>query len=225
MNLADQVRLAEAFLTMASNAQTRKETGKPIPGESPSDPILALIGAFASEGKIREMAEAFQEFKRRYNSSTPFVARAIPGMIWDYWRRSSSVGDHRKTEHLDFWEASHPKWADEIKDALSRPSRFEANVEQMLEEQNATAGPAPVVAGFKNIDREAPAKLFRASGPSFSGVNGEPFDTAFEAFDAAVAARDSGEYPLVRVWVEDVGHLDFPLVKEIHDYWVANPED
>jgi hypothetical protein len=79
---------------------------------------------------------------------------------------------------------------------------------------------------YKDIQRGAQAKVFTASAKS-EGLTGLPttdFETAEEAFAAAVAARDSGEHAMVRAWVEGAGMVDFPLIQEVHEYWTQNPE-
>ncbi|MBZ9926801.1 hypothetical protein [Mesorhizobium sp. BR1-1-4] len=225
MDTADQERLAAAFATMATNVNLRL-ANKPVPGNAgTSDPILGLIHEFASEGKVRAMGEAFHEFKRRHSSNASFVAPKILGMITEYWRRQSALPSAEKTKHLALWESLHPDWAAELAHALQTPSAFEATVEQMLREQNGLiGGPVPVMAGYADVDRNAFAKLYLGSGDQLSGSEEQEFETAFDACAAAIAAQDEGKYQKVRVWVEDAGFIDFPLIGDYYTYWVANPE-
>jgi hypothetical protein len=78
---------------------------------------------------------------------------------------------------------------------------------------------------YTDVRRDALAKLFTASGTGFGGAKETKFDTAEEAFKAAVAALASGKHDFVRVWVEGVGMIDFPQIQNIHDYWAVNPGD
>ncbi|RWN51903.1 hypothetical protein [Mesorhizobium sp.] len=77
-----------------------------------------------------------------------------------------------------------------------------------------------------NVDRNAFAKVFAAdrNAVGISGLPETPFETAEEAFKAAVAMRDTGDHPLVRVWVEGAGMVDFPQIEELLEYWTNNPE-
>ncbi|MER9018900.1 hypothetical protein [Mesorhizobium sp. M0898] len=74
-----------------------------------------------------------------------------------------------------------------------------------------------------NVPRDGAAKLFTASGTQLVGASETVFESAEGAFAAAVAARDSGAYQLVRVWVEGPGMVDFPQIDEIYQYWIENP--
>ena len=74
-----------------------------------------------------------------------------------------------------------------------------------------------------NVPRDAQAKLLTASGTEFTGADETPFDTAEEACAAAVQARDTGEYQMIRVWIEGPGMIDFPQIEDLHQYWTENP--
>ncbi|RWB26915.1 hypothetical protein [Mesorhizobium sp.] len=80
---------------------------------------------------------------------------------------------------------------------------------------------------YLDVNRNRPAKVFAAGSKPSSNLEGlaeTPFDTAEEAFQAAVEMRNSGKYALVRVWVEGANMVDFPAIEEILEYWKNNPE-
>ena len=75
------------------------------------------------------------------------------------------------------------------------------------------------IIAYKDVSPQASAKMLTASVSEFSGMDAKSFPTAVEAFAAAIDAEASGKHRLVRVWVEDCGHVDFPQIKEIFEAW------
>jgi hypothetical protein len=76
---------------------------------------------------------------------------------------------------------------------------------------------------LQNVSRDAHAKLLTAFGTGTSGATEVPFDTAEQAFAAALDAQGSGKYEMVKVWVEGAGTLDLRQIAELLDYWRENP--
>ncbi|MGE8105164.1 hypothetical protein ACQKP1_15905 [Allorhizobium sp. NPDC080224] len=75
------------------------------------------------------------------------------------------------------------------------------------------------IIAYRDVLPEASAKMLTASTAEFSGMDETRFPTALEAFAAAIDAEASGKHYVVRVWVEDCGHVDFPQIKEIYEAW------
>lgn len=75
------------------------------------------------------------------------------------------------------------------------------------------------VIDYKDVMPNAYAKMLLASTSAFAGMDERKFSTAVEAFAAAIDAEASGKYHLVRVWVDNCGHVDFPQIQEIYKAW------
>ena len=76
---------------------------------------------------------------------------------------------------------------------------------------------------YIDVRRDAVAKLFTAV--EFEPPHEQDFSSAEDAFAAAIAARDSGKFRLIRVWVDGAGSsIEFPLIEDLYQSWVANPE-
>ena len=79
---------------------------------------------------------------------------------------------------------------------------------------------------LEDLRRDAPAMLMTGSinSAGIAGATETPFDTAEEAFAAAIEAHASGRFELVRVWVQGADMVDFAQIEEVHRYWKSRPE-
>jgi len=77
---------------------------------------------------------------------------------------------------------------------------------------------------YQEVRRDAPAMLLVTPHPGSdaAGPTRTKYDTAQEAFAAALAAR-SDSLASIQVWVEGAEMLDLSKVEEIYAYWLANP--
>jgi hypothetical protein len=118
-------------------------------------------------------------------------------------------------------------------------SLTEASKTQAVEPQNLSSGSlvvarhAPIPARkrvrrmsavYQEVRRDAPAMLLVTPHPGTdaAGPTRTKYDTAQEAFAAALAAR-SDSLASIQVWVEGAEMLDLSKVEEIYAYWLANP--
>ena len=71
----------------------------------------------------------------------------------------------------------------------------------------------------KDVSPDANAQMARTSGLVMETV---AFETAKEAFKAAIEAAASGRYDKVQVWVEGCGILELPQINKNYKNWLKN---
>jgi hypothetical protein len=108
---------------------------------NPSGAILALLAAFAAEGKVREIAEAFLMFRVAYPSNAPLVEARIPPKVVN---TILGVGTTVDVKTFDRWSRSDggKDWEKRIKNSLSTPTLFEAVVSDVRAQLMAMKTPA-----------------------------------------------------------------------------------
>lgn len=89
---------------------------------TPSAPILMLLSEFAYEGKIREMSEAFLQFRESHPRNGTFVSMQIPAKLWSFWGRGEFVINYAA------FTQSNPDWASDLVSRLGDPLHFERAV-------------------------------------------------------------------------------------------------
>lgn len=111
MEIADQERVLNAIEMQGNPAYI-----------TPSGPILDVMTNFAQEGKIREISEAYGEFKKSFPlNAVTFVRRQIPAKLWHHWCRRGQSVPHQ-------WLTKNDDWAEQIVDAVPYPDVFESVV-------------------------------------------------------------------------------------------------
>lgn len=73
-----------------------------------------------------------------------------------------------------------------------------------------------------DISPNANAQMARTSGLPSQVMETVAFETAQEAFKAAIEAADSGKYDKVQVWVEGFGIFELPQINGIYKHWLKD---
>jgi hypothetical protein len=115
MNDDVKLKLAEAILNQSSDLN-----------DSPSTPILKLLGELAEASNFRDLSEAFVAFRKAHPQNARFVGGRVPSLISNALYRNLEIG--AGFVELANWR---PNWADEIIGNLDSPVRFVALIENL----------------------------------------------------------------------------------------------
>jgi hypothetical protein len=96
---------------------------------TPSGPVLTLLSELAERGDLRSFSNAFVAFARAKPVNASYVEASVPAKILNqYFCRRHGV----TVSQFERWRARHPNWAEDLKDTVREPARFEMTVESML---------------------------------------------------------------------------------------------
>ena len=79
---------------------------------TPSGAFLELLGQFAREEKIAEIANACEIYFQTYRRARAYVASRLPRIILNSYKPLTAGVDYSKFLR---WADEHPGWADRIK--------------------------------------------------------------------------------------------------------------
>ena len=79
---------------------------------TPSGAFLELLGQFAREEKIAEIANACEIYFQTYRRARAYVASRLPRIILNSYKPLTAGVDYSKIVR---WADEHPDWADRIK--------------------------------------------------------------------------------------------------------------
>lgn len=88
---------------------------------TPSGAMLALLGDFARDGRIRALAHGYRLFSVIHRLNATFVAAQTPAMIGRYMATHHDISDATWSR----WLQRNPDWSVRMRDALEDPLRFE----------------------------------------------------------------------------------------------------
>jgi len=88
---------------------------------TPSGAMLALLGDFARDGRIRALAHGYRLFSVIHRLNATFVAAQTPAMIGRYMAAHHGISD----AIWSLWLQRNPDWSVRMRGALEDPLRFE----------------------------------------------------------------------------------------------------
>ncbi len=118
---------------MRAIVQAILEQGSPA-YNTPSGPVLTLLSDIAARGDLRSFSNAFVAFARARPANAAYVEANVPARILNRY-----LSGFRGVTASQFgrWAANNPDWAQDLRDSVRDPGRFERTVEGMLEEIRA----------------------------------------------------------------------------------------
>lgn len=89
---------------------------------TPSGAMLALLADFARGGRMEAFAQAYRMFTAIHPMNATFVGAQAPAMVGSYLAASHGV----TAERWIGWLRRNPDWGIQVREALTKPARFEA---------------------------------------------------------------------------------------------------
>lgn len=118
VNLETENRIAKAIAEHGSDAF-----------KTPSGAVLTLMTQLAKEENLQGISRAVIILARAKPANAAFVIGAVPAKISNFLTLQRGIS----SQALIKWTTKKPNWADEIKEAVREPDRFEQIVETMAE--------------------------------------------------------------------------------------------
>ena len=114
---------------------------------TPSGTVLDLMTQLADEDDLVSFSRAFVILARAKPANAGFVADAVPAKISNFLIR------HRRIDAsvLVKWTEANPGWADDLKNAVREPARFEKVVEAMGRGNQARTRRALILRGTSRM--------------------------------------------------------------------------
>lgn len=104
---------------------------------TPSGAVLDLLSAMAREDNLTGFSQTVVIVARAKPANAKFIIAKVPAKIADFLVRHRGIS----AEAHFAWSQANPQWAEELKDAVRDPARFELAVEQMAESIKAFRKP------------------------------------------------------------------------------------
>lgn len=124
IDMDTELRIAKAISEQGSAAYTTE-----------SGAVLELMTRLADEDDLQGLSRAFVILARAKPPNATFVAARVPAKISNFLIKHRGVS----TPALLKWTSANPAWAENLKDALRDPIRFERLVEAMAAAINKSA--------------------------------------------------------------------------------------